>query len=118
MPNPTKTTTGNGNGHLGDSEAAAASQLDIRNLLRVLTAVKKGDFTVRMPEDRTGTAGKVADALNDIIELNERMATEFARIGTAVGKEGRINQRGALSGAVGSWAACVESVNTLISDMV
>src|SRR5207244_1775049 len=76
------------------------------------------DFTVRMPEDKTGTAGKVADALNDIVELNERMANEFARIGTAVGKEGRINQRGALQSAVGSWAACVESVNTLISDMV
>src|SRR2546423_10380336 len=104
MPNTTKTTTPNGNGHPGDTEASAASPLDIRQLLRVLTAVKKGDFTVRMPEDKTGTAGKVADALNDIIDLNERMASEFARIGTAVGKEGRINQRATLSGALGSWA--------------
>src|SRR5882672_8221864 len=95
-------------------DSSGSAPLDIPGLLRVLTAVKKGDFTVRMPEDRTGTAGKVADALNDIIELNDRMANEFARIGTAVGKEGRINQRGSLQGAVGSWAACFESVNTLI----
>src|SRR5476651_2005244 len=120
MPSSTTTGNGNGNGQKArvppGSDGAAA--LDPRNLLRVLTAVKKGDFTVRMPEDSTGTAGKVADALNDIIELNERMANEFARIGTAVGKEGRINQRGAVSGAVGSWAACVDSVNTLIADLV
>ena len=99
-------------------ERSAATTLDIRQLLRVLTAVKKGDFTVRMPEEKTGTAGKVADTLNDIIELNERMANEFARIGNAVGKEGRIGQRATVSGAVGSWAACVESVNQLVADLV
>src|SRR5260221_14021404 len=106
-----QTTSGGGNGHpktRGEAPAESAdtsssAALDIRNLLRVLMAVKKGDFTVRMPEDKVGQAGKVADALNDIIELNERMANEFARIGTAVGKEGRINQRGTVSSAVGSW---------------
>ncbi len=38
-------------------------------------------------------AGKIADTLNDIFKLNERMASEFARISSAVGKEGKINQR-------------------------
>ncbi|MCY1017279.1 HAMP domain-containing protein [Pyxidicoccus sp. MSG2] len=95
-----------------------ANSLDSRQLLRVLTAVRKGDFSQRMPMDKVGSAGKVADTLNEIIELNERMAREFERIGTVVGKEGRITHRGNVVGAVGSWADCVESVNTLVADLV
>src|SRR5205807_2560874 len=36
----------------------------------------------------------------------------------AVGKEGKINQRATLGSATGDWAACVESVNGLIGDLV
>ncbi|MEG4625066.1 HAMP domain-containing protein [Microcoleus sp. w1-18aA5] len=89
-----------------------------KQLLRTLVAVKKGDFSVRMPIDQTGLAGKIADELNDIIELNERMAAELDRIGTVVGKEGKIAQRATIGSAEGSWAASVNSVNTLITDLV
>ncbi len=95
-----------------------ADELDTKQLLRTLFAVKKGNFSVRMPIDQTGIAGKIADALNDIIELNERMANELDRISTVVGKEGKITQRASLGSAGGSWAACVHSVNTLITDLV
>ncbi len=71
-----------------------------------------------MPIDQTGLAGKIADELNDIIELNQRMAAELDRIGTVVGKEGKITQRAAIGSADGSWAASVNSVNTLITDLV
>ncbi|MEG4216613.1 HAMP domain-containing protein [Microcoleus sp. Pol14C6] len=89
-----------------------------KQLLRTLVAVKKGDFSVRMPIDQTGLAGKIADELNDIIDLNERMAAELDRIGTVVGKEGKIAQRATIGSAEGSWAASVNSVNTLITDLV
>ena len=67
-------------------------------------------------EDRV--AGKIADTLNEIAELNEEMAEEFERVSLAVGKEGRITQRATLRAAGGSWAASVSSVNTLIGDLV
>ena len=70
--------------------------LDTTQLLEALTAFKKGDFSVRLPLDWTGVAGKVADTFNEVIELNERMASELARFGRVVGREGRINQRAAL----------------------
>jgi len=44
------------------------------------------------------------------------MAAELDRIGTVVG-EGKITQRASL-GSAGSWTACVDSVNTLITDLV
>ncbi len=93
-------------------------QLDLSQLLKTITAVKKGNFSVRLPIDRTGIAGKVADTLNDIIELNERMAAELERISTVVGKEGKITQRASLGNAGGSWNGCLEWVNTLITDLV
>ena len=48
-------------------------ELDAKLLLSTLMALKKGDFTARMPSDWTGVAGKIADTLNDIIETKEKM---------------------------------------------
>ena len=61
--------------------------------------------------------GKIFDALNEIFEQNDGMATEFARISKAVGKEGKITQRASLA-AAGGFASCVDSVNSLIGDLV
>src|SRR5215467_7247935 len=91
---------------------------DTSVLLKTLIAFRDGDFSARLPVDQVGVAGKIADTLNDIFRLNERMASEFARISGAVGKEGRINQRTSLGSASGGWAACLESVNGLIGDLV
>ncbi|MBD2777469.1 HAMP domain-containing protein [Iningainema tapete] len=95
-----------------------SDNLDLTQLLKTLFAVKKGDFSARMPIDRTGMAGKIADTLNDIIEQNERLTAELQRISNVVGKEGNITERATLGNVRGSWADCVKSVNTLITDLV
>jgi HAMP domain-containing protein/signal transduction histidine kinase/DNA-binding response OmpR family regulator len=96
----------------------APEALDKRELLKVLMAFRRGDFSVRMSADGDGADGKIAEALNEIIELNQKMAREFAKISNAVGKEGRINQRARLGDHGGGWADCVGSINTLIADVV
>ena len=107
---------------MNESETTASvsvtDALDTSVLLKTLIAFKDGDFSARLPVDRTGIAGKIADTLNDIFKLNARMASEFARISGAVGKEGKINQRASLGSASGDWAECIESVNGLIGDLV
>ncbi len=103
---------------MATAQATDTDNLDAKQLLRTLTAVKKGDFSVRMPIDETGIAGKIADTLNDIIERNERMAAELERISNVVGKEGKISQRASIGNVSGAWAASVDSVNTLITDLV
>jgi len=37
-------------------------------LLKVLMAFRNGDFSARMPCDRVGLEGKIADTLNEIID--------------------------------------------------
>src|SRR5215470_18197597 len=92
--------------------------IDAKQLLGVLMSLKKGDFTSRLPSDRTGLGGKIADTLNDVVELNARLAHELERVNQVVGKEGKISQRASLGAAGGAWQACVDSVNSLIVDPV
>ena len=83
--------------------AQATEDLDLKQLLSVLTAARKGDFSRRMPIDRTGLPGKVSDALNDLLDLNAELCAEVARVSTVVGKEGKTSQRASLNGAGGAW---------------
>ena len=46
--------------------------IDLKKLLRALQSVRDGDFSVRLPSDKTGLAGKLADAFNDIVAQNQR----------------------------------------------
>src|SRR5947209_4639377 len=108
----------NGSPAVAEREASVHDGIDGRELLRILTAFKRGDFSVRMPAEQVGLAGKIADTLNDVLELNERMTKEFDRINRSVGKEGKINQRASLGITSGSWTTCVESVNGLVGDLV
>jgi hypothetical protein len=67
--------------------------LDKRELLQILTEVKNGNFSVRMPIDKVGLNGKICDTLNEIISLNEKMMQEFTRAGNTIGKQGKLTQR-------------------------
>ncbi|MBD2746372.1 HAMP domain-containing protein [Microvirga sp. BT688] len=96
----------------------AISQLDPKLLLKTLRAFRRGDFSVRLPSDLTGIDGEIAEAFNDIADLNKGLAQELDRVAKVVGKEGRIGERGRLSAATGCWSECVDSVNSMIGDLV
>jgi HAMP domain-containing protein/signal transduction histidine kinase/CheY-like chemotaxis protein len=91
---------------------------DTKVLLNALTALKYGDFSVRLPLDWVGIAGKTADTFNEVVTLNQRMARELVRLRQSVGREGRINQRASLGEVEGTWAESVELINDLIADLV
>src|SRR3569832_2554863 len=105
-PQPAKI---NGNGALPHDAG-----IEQEALLRALLAMRVGDFSVRLPADRAGVAGKIADAFNDIVAANERMAQQLERVGEVVGKEGKTRQRVRIGLASGSWADKEGSVSTLI----
>ena len=98
--------------------SAGARGLDGHQLLSALRAFRRGDFSVRLPTDLSGLDGELAEAFNDAVDLNDRISKEFERLRDVVGRQGKINQRAQLPGAVGAWADSVEAVNSLITDMV
>src|SRR5579862_235015 len=86
-------------------------------LLSAMLAFRDGDFAVRLPSDVTGLNGKIADAFNEIVAVSDRRARETRRVSRAVGKEGKLKQRMAVSGVSGGWADEVAAINMLIDDL-
>ena len=87
-------------------------------ILQALKAIKKGDFTVRLPVDWIGVGGKIADELNSIIEMNAMLAEELKRVSHVVGKKGKLSDRASIPEASGEWKSNIEAVNGLIDDLV
>ncbi|MDP2315698.1 MAG: HAMP domain-containing protein, partial [Pseudomonadota bacterium] len=96
----------------------ALGELSPGILLSTLRAFRRGDFSVRMPMSYAGVAGEIAEAFNDVLEMNETVVKEVKRVSVAVGTEGRINQRVSLQDARGSWGETVSAINGLIGDLV
>ncbi|HET7200344.1 MAG TPA: HAMP domain-containing protein, partial [Burkholderiales bacterium] len=97
--------------------AGLQMMLDRGELLKALRAFRRGDFSVRMPLNLSGVDGEIAQAFNDLVELEEAKAAEIARVADQAGKEGQIRVRVSLPGATGAWADQVDAINLLVSDM-
>ena len=107
------------NGYVNGSRSAENVELsELRELLSALQAMKIGNFSVRLPGDRTGVMGKIADAFNEIVADNQRMAIELERVGQAVGRDGKTRQRVKFSNHAGAWSEMETSVNTLVDDLL
>ncbi|MCC6574891.1 MAG: HAMP domain-containing protein [Planctomycetes bacterium] len=92
--------------------------IDAGEFLKILRNVRKGKFDTRCPIPKDGPGQAIAQTLNEIIELNERVADEFRRVSRVVGKEGKLSERVSLKGAAGEWAVTVDAANSLITDLV
>src|SRR6187399_1958585 len=109
----------NGNKQHKNGDNGSIDEIDNYELLRLLLEVKEGNFSVRMPGDKLGISGKICDTLNGIIQLNEALVEELTKARNTIGVKGHLNHRVELPRfAKGSWASGVESINSLISDLV
>src|SRR6202451_548007 len=122
---PTKTTTtaipdlkphAKSNGRSAVETEPASADLSV--ILASLQTMRDGDFSVRLPGDWTGLAGKIADTFNDIVTANQQMAKELKRVGQVVGKEGRTRERMRFHLPKAAWGEMEVSVNTLVDDLL
>jgi HAMP domain-containing protein/signal transduction histidine kinase/CheY-like chemotaxis protein len=97
---------------------AVKPQLEKRAILSALRALKRGDFSVQLPEDLDGTDGEIAATFNEVVGLNRSLTKEMIRVRRAVGRDGRIGERAKLANASGAWGESVDAVNELITDTV
>src|SRR5712672_1267954 len=91
---------------------------DLHILLHALQAMRVGDFSVRLPRDQVGLAGKIADTFNEIVAANERMAQQLEQVGQVVGRDGKTKKRVTFGLPHGAWGEMEGSVNTLIDDLL
>jgi HAMP domain-containing protein/CheY-like chemotaxis protein len=91
---------------------------NLRSLLFALQSARDGDFSIRLPSDWTGLYGKVADAFNGIVSVNQRMSQQLHLVGQYVGREGKTRHRLRLGAIQGAWGDMEISVNSLIDDLL
>src|SRR3984885_9636907 len=98
--------------------SAKSSDDQLQMLLGAMTAFRDGDFSRRLPSNWPGIEGRIAEAFNQSIAHEDRISREVARLSVTVGRDGRLRQRMSMPGAIGQWATKIESINTLIDDLV
>lgn len=109
----------NGKSKKPETNGVSYDELDNKELLRILSEVRNGNFVVRMPVDAVGMSGKICDTLNEIIALNEILVQELAQARNIIGRQGKLNHRVEMPRmARGSWSTASDSINSLISDLV
>ncbi|MGH8188688.1 MAG: HAMP domain-containing protein, partial [Steroidobacteraceae bacterium] len=91
--------------------------LERQEILKALRLLRRGDFSVRLPDDLIGVDGEIAAVFNDIVELNDCITREFDRLSAVVGRDGMLSERAKVNAAMGSWAQCVDSINSMVGDM-
>jgi HAMP domain-containing protein len=104
-----------------EANGQATGRLDAEHgaaILNALQSVRQGDASIRLPLGWPGLAGRIADAFNGMVELNERKQRELVRLSRVVGKEGKLKQRASMGDVTGFWRDSVESINSLIEDLV
>ena len=92
-----------GNGKLGVADEKA-----LEAIVATLTAARDGDFTVRLPARRRDVIGDVQARVNELVEMNARMAKELQRLARVVGRDGpddRARRRCPASTAAGPTAS-------------
>jgi HAMP domain-containing protein/signal transduction histidine kinase/CheY-like chemotaxis protein len=101
-----------------DKQSATTLRNQLRKLLQVVKAVRQGDFSVRYPLGGEGMISDIGEVVNDIIELNDTTARELVRVSKVIGQEGKMAERASVGSVKGGWAMNMESVNSLIGDLV
>ncbi len=102
----------------GLADRAEVVDAKVRTVHGALNLLQKGNASAALPDDWTGFFGKVSDTFNLLVEQNVRTADELARLSRVVGKEGKLKERAFVRNASGFWSDSVDSINSLIADLV
>jgi HAMP domain-containing protein/signal transduction histidine kinase/CheY-like chemotaxis protein len=107
-----------GNGHAPNGGQANGETEALVRLEQALRAAAGGDFSVRLPARRRGAIGRVESAFNELVTRNQALESELVRIGQTIGREGRMTERARLSDPGTAYQTAIDSVNSLIDDLV
>ncbi|MGN9838082.1 HAMP domain-containing protein [Nonomuraea sp. H19] len=91
---------------------------ELRPLLVALQGLRDGNFRQRLDVPDDPFLAELATAFNQVVDRNEHLATELARVRGEVARRGRLDERLNPSPGTGSWAVNVNAVNSLIDALV
>ncbi|GGH85241.1 hypothetical protein GCM10011495_19010 [Hymenobacter frigidus] len=104
---------------LTDNVNYMASNLttQVRGLVKVVTAVSKGDLTQKLTLQAKGEVAELADTINRMVDDLNRLAVEVSRVAKVAGVEGKLTERATVGGVSGSWKELVDTLNALLESI-
>ncbi|MFF3327039.1 HAMP domain-containing protein [Streptomyces sp. NPDC002889] len=97
--------------------AAKVGELELRQLLTGLTAVRDGDFGTRLPNEADGLLGEIATVFNGMVDQLSLFTSEVTRVAREVGTEGTLGGQAEVPGVSGTWADLTDSVNAMAGNL-
>ncbi|HEU4346242.1 MAG TPA: HAMP domain-containing protein [Actinoplanes sp.] len=93
---------------------------EVERLLSALTAMRDGDFGVRLrvPGEADGPMARLATVVNEVVERNRHLTGELDRVRRVVGRDGRLDERLRPGTGTGAWAGAVTAANDLVDELV
>ncbi|MFI1400180.1 HAMP domain-containing protein [Streptomyces sp. NPDC020681] len=83
-----------------------------------MTALRDGDFRVRVAETHEDMSAELAAMFNQIAVRNQHFADELTRVRREVVRHGRLDDRLSASPGQGAWTSGVTSTNALLDALV
>jgi hypothetical protein len=100
--------------------ARGLDEAEVERLLGALTAVRDGDFRVRLraPADPDDPMARIAGVFGEVVERNRHLTGELDRVRRVVGRDGRLDERLRPGAGGGAWAGAVTAANDLLDELV
>ena len=104
----------------GPPPAGGLDGAEVERLFDALTAVRDGDFRVRLRAtgEPDGAMARLATAFNEVVERNRHLTGELDRVRRVVGRDGRLDERLRPGDGAGAWATAVTAANDLVDELV
>ncbi|MFF3071915.1 HAMP domain-containing protein [Kitasatospora sp. NPDC057904] len=100
-----------------DEQLAAGGEQALRQLLAGLTAVRDGDFRIRLTPGKPGVLSEIAEVFNGMADQLARVTSEVTRVAREVGTEGRLGGQAQVPGSSGTWSDLTDSVNAMAGNL-
>src|ERR1700753_3401235 len=92
-------------------------QEQMQQLLAGLTAVRGGDFSIRLPEGADPLMNDIAGVFNAMNEQLGVFTSEVTRVAREVGTEGQLGGQAAVPAVAGTWKDLTDSVNFMAGNL-
>ncbi|MEU0987353.1 HAMP domain-containing protein [Streptomyces sp. NPDC005953] len=97
--------------------SGGVGEVELRQLLAGLTAVRDGDFGTRLPGEADGLLGEIATVFNGMVDQLSLFTSEVTRVAREVGTEGTLGGQAEVPGVSGTWADLTDSVNAMAGNL-
>jgi signal transduction histidine kinase/HAMP domain-containing protein/ActR/RegA family two-component response regulator len=92
-------------------------QEQMQQLLAGLTAVRGGDFSIRLPEGQDALMNEIAAVFNAMNEQLGVFTSEVTRVAREVGTEGQLGGQAEVPAVAGTWKDLTDSVNAMAGNL-